>query len=67
MRSTLLIFQIILSVAMIGLILPQARGQGFIRSTNTSFTRRGLEKVIFKATFVVALLFLIVSILQIVL
>ena len=50
------------------LVLMQAKGTGLGRTFGsgggTSFSRRGLEKLIFKGTFVVAGVFLIISILQ---
>lgn len=67
MKQALTIFQMIVSVVLIGLILIQARGTGFGRSGlggGGSFTRRGLEKLIFRSTFVFVALFLIISILQ---
>lgn len=55
----------ITSVVLVLLILLQAKGTGFGRSANaTSFTRRGLEKIVFKLTFIVTGLFIVVSILQ---
>ncbi len=70
MKQTLTIIQMIASVVLIGLILIQAKGTGFGRSGfasgGTSFTRRGLEKFIFKLTFVIAFIFIGVSILQLV-
>jgi len=69
MEKILLIFQIISSIALVILIIMQAKGTGFGRSFggggNVSFTRRGLEKVVFKFTFVVAGIFIAVSILQV--
>lgn len=67
MKQFLLIFQIIVSIVLVILVLLQARGTGFGRSSGgggTSFTRRGLEKLIFRATFVFVALFLIVSVLE---
>lgn len=67
MQEALIIFHIILSVILVVLILIQPRGTGFARSwkgSGSSFTRRGLEKLIFKATFGVAALFIAVSILR---
>ena len=68
MKQALIITQIVVSVILIGLILIQAKGTGFGRSGfvsgGTSFTRRGLEKFIFRLTFVVAFIFIGVSILQ---
>lgn len=62
MKQTLTIIQIILSISLIALILVQARGTGFGRG-NSSFTRRGLEKLIYKMTFFVAALFLLNAVL----
>ena len=65
MSRVLTILQIIVSLVLIGLILMQARGTGLGRTfgggAGTSFTRRGLEKLLFKATFVFVVLFLIIS------
>lgn len=69
MRQILIIVQMIVSIGLIGLILMQARGTGLGRTFGsgggTSFSRRGLEQVIFKLTFVFVILFLIISILSI--
>ena len=65
MSRVLTILQIIVSLVLIGLILMQARGTGLGRTfgggAGTSFTRRGLEKLLFKATFVFVILFLVIS------
>lgn len=69
MKQVLLISQAVLAVLLVLMVLIQTRGTGFSRgwvASGESFTRRGLEKFIFKATFVVALIFIIVSILQII-
>jgi len=69
MKQALTIVQIIISILLIGLILIQARGTGFGRSSGlggASFTRRGLEKLVFRLTFVVVSLFIVISILQLV-
>jgi len=70
MKQFLTIAQMIVSVGLIGLILIQARGTGFGRSGgfggSTSFSRRGLEKLIFRMTFVFALIFIVISVLQLV-
>jgi len=69
MREFLTVAQIISSIALVCLILIQARGTGFGRSSGfgggTSFSRRGLEKLIFRSTFIVALVFVVVSMLTI--
>ena len=63
MKDVLLIIQIILALTLSIFILVQARGTGFGRSyVAGSFTRRGLERIIFRATFIVTALFLIVSV-----
>jgi protein translocase SecG subunit len=70
MKQIFTIAQMVTSLILIGLILIQARGTGFGRSGgfggNTSFSRRGLEKLIFRLTFIMALVFIILSILQLV-
>mgnify|MGYP003613463766 CR=1 FL=1 len=69
MNNILIILQIIISVILTILILMQARGTGFGRGSfgASGFTRRGLEKLVFRLTFVMAFLFLTVSTLRIVL
>lgn len=69
MRQALTIIQIVISIILIGLILIQARGTGLGRTSGIaggggSFSRRGLEKLIFRFTFVAVSIFLIVSILS---
>jgi preprotein translocase subunit SecG len=70
MRQVLTVVQIVISVSLISVILIQARGTGLGRTFGggggTSFSRRGLEKLIFKFTFVLVSLFLAISILQLV-
>jgi preprotein translocase subunit SecG len=65
MHTALLVVQIVISVALAATILLQAQGTG-LGSTwggggETYHTRRGLEKVIFQATIVLAGLFAGVS------
>jgi protein translocase SecG subunit len=70
MKQFLTVVQTIVSIGLIVLILIQARGTGFGRSGsfggNTSFSRRGLEKLIFRFTFGLAFLFVALSILQLI-
>lgn len=70
MKHVLTIAQIVTSIVLIFLIMIQARGTGLGRTFGatggTSFSRRGLEKLLFKLTFVVVGLFLIISVLQLV-
>lgn len=69
MLLALQVSQIVSALILIGLILIQSRGTGFGRpsSYSSSFTRRGLEKIVFKLTFIVAGIFTIVSIIPILL
>ena len=61
MKDIILVGQIIVSAILIILILLQARGIGFGRSSlggsQSSFSRRGLEKVVFKLTFILVGIF----------
>jgi preprotein translocase subunit SecG len=70
MKQILTIVQIIISISLIFLILIQAKGTGLGRTFGggggTSFSRRGLEKLIFRLTFVLVGLFLTISVLQLV-
>lgn len=65
MNKIFQITQIILAISLICLILIQSRGTGFGRpsSNSSSFTRRGIEKIVFKLTFIVCAIFTVVSIL----
>jgi len=69
MYQALLILQIIVGVILIAMILVQSKGTGLGRawggSGGTSFTRRGLEKLLYRGTFVVSSLFILISIAQI--
>lgn len=64
----MLFTQILVSLILILLILVQNKGIGFGRvwGGKTSFTKRGLEKAVFKLTFVISGLFITVSILQLI-
>jgi len=63
MKNTLTIIQIVLSVLLILVILLQAQGQGLGAlggGSGASFkTKRGVEKILFRATILLALAFLI--------
>ena len=70
MDTVFVIIQIISALALAVLILIQNKGTGLGRTFGggggiTSFKRRGLEKIIFRSTFVVAGIFLSISILLI--
>lgn len=67
MKDVLTIVQLVVSLLLAVCILAQVKGNGFGRvwgSGAQSFTRRGLESLVFKATFVLSFLFLTVSILS---
>lgn len=63
--TILLILQIVLSVALVALVLLQAKGAGlsapFGGRLGSYSTKRGVEKAVFNATIVIAALFFICS------
>lgn len=62
MKEIIQVIQSISAFLLIIFVLLQVRGTGFGRSSNSSsFTRRGVENLVFKATFVVTFLFLVMS------
>ncbi len=64
MNEILLVVQIIVAVFLSFLILIQVKGTGFGRvwgGMSNSFSRRGLEGLVFKLTFIIAFLFLLIS------
>ncbi|EKD96154.1 MAG: hypothetical protein ACD_24C00163G0002 [uncultured bacterium] len=66
-KEILLISQIVSGLVLIVLISLQVKGKGFGRvwgSANFSFTRRGLENQVFRFTFVISFIFLLVSTLE---
>jgi preprotein translocase subunit SecG len=62
-RDFLVIIQIIVSLLLIVAIIIQSKGTGFGRSWGgaSSFSRRGLEKLVFRSTFVLAAIFILLS------
>lgn len=69
MKNLLLASQIVVSLVLIALILVQSKGSGLGRGfgssgSGTSFTRRGLEKLLYKLTFIFAGLFILISIIS---
>lgn len=62
MKEVIVFLQTATATLLIFFVLLQIRGTGFGRSASSaSFTRRGVEKLVFKLTFVVTALFLILS------
>jgi protein translocase SecG subunit len=69
MTNFLLLSQTIVAASLVILILLQVKGTGFGRvwgNQASQFSRRGLEAFVFKLTFVIAGLFIIISILQLI-
>lgn len=64
-KQIMLIIQIVISVLFMGAILLQAKGTGLGRTWGGAgefySSRRGVEKILFKATIVLAVLFLAIS------
>ena len=69
MNTYLYIVQIFVSVVLIGVLLLQARGSGFSAtfSSDSSIyrTRRGVEKTLFNVTIVLAIMFVVISIVSV--
>jgi protein translocase SecG subunit len=67
-KELISVFQIVLGIVVSFMILIQVKGTGFGRvwGGSTSFTRRGLEKLVFRLTFVLSFLFIVISILQLI-
>ena len=61
MEKILLITQVVISILMSTAILVQSKDEGFTASGNQGFqaTRRGPEKILFRATVILAALFLL--------
>jgi protein translocase SecG subunit len=69
MKEVTIVLQIVVGIILTVMILVQVKGTGFGRvwgSSSASFTRRGLEKLVFKATFALTFVFILISILQLV-
>ena len=68
METYLFVAQMVLSVALILAILLQVRGGGlggiFGQADSVYRTRRGIEKTLFQLTIVLAVLFIIISIIS---
>lgn len=61
MHNVIVVLQLVVSLMLAICILVQVKGNSFGRvwgSGASSFTRRGLEALVFKATFVLSFLFL---------
>ena len=65
MSTILLIVQILLSIALVGVILMQSQGSGMGSSFGGGGefyrSRRGIEKVLLRVTVIIAVLFLLSS------
>lgn len=68
METSLHIVQILISIVLVLIILMQVResGSGLFGSAQASYrTRRGVEKTLFQFTIILAVVFLIVSIISV--
>ena len=68
MQTYLNIAETMVAVVLVGVILLQVRGlgSGVFGSAEASFrTRRGIEKTLFQFTIVLAVLFIVISILSV--
>lgn len=69
MNTYLYIVQMFVSIVLVGVLLLQARGSGFSAtfSSDSSIyrTRRGVEKTLFNVTIILAVVFVIVSIISV--
>ena len=63
MEDFFLVLQIVTSIILTVFILVQAKGTGLGRSwgSSASFSRRGLERVIFRGTFILGFVFVSIS------
>lgn len=69
MTNFLLILQIVISVSLTGLVLLQVKGTGFGRvwgGLSVHSSRRGLEGLVFKLTFILSFLFILISVLTLI-
>jgi preprotein translocase subunit SecG len=68
MSNAFTIILLFLSILLIGILLLQARGtagQAFGQAESTFRSRRGIERLLFRATIVVAVLFITVAIVNV--
>lgn len=69
MSTYLNIAQIVISIALIGIILLQAKGAGlrgiFGGDSSVYRTRRGLEKTLFNFTIILAVVFFLLSLINV--
>ncbi len=69
MDTYLYVVQIFVSVVLIAVLLLQARGSGFSATFNSDSsiyrTRRGVERTLFNVTIILAVVFVVVSILSV--
>ena len=68
MQNFIVVIQIMIACILIVVILVQVKGVGFGRvwGGQASFARRGLEKLVFKLTFVFSFIFILTSILALI-
>lgn len=70
MKTILLIIQVLISFLLVVMILLQAKGAGlgsaFGGSGMIVRTRRGVEKLLFNLTVIIAFIFLVISLLSVI-
>lgn len=66
MKVFLTVTEIAISVSLAGLILMQAKGVGLGRTfgASTYHSKRGVEKLVFRATIIIAVVFVVLSVLN---
>jgi preprotein translocase subunit SecG len=66
MKNTLVIAETIISIALTALILLQAKGVGLGRSLGSTayHSRRGMERIVFRVTIILAILFATLAIIS---
>lgn len=67
LQDYLAVAEILVSIALIGIILLQVRGEGLGELQSGSFvrSRRGMEKTLFQLTIALSALFLLISALSV--
>jgi preprotein translocase subunit SecG len=63
MKQSLLIAQIVTSIVLVTLILLQAKGVGLGHTaTNLNYhSKRGMERIVFRLTIIIAVIFVIIA------
>ena len=67
MKTWLTVAQIVTGVVLTGLVLLQAKGTGLGRAFGSIayHSRRGVEKIVFRSTIIIAVIFVLLSVLNV--